>query len=125
MSKRDTILIVDDETEICSILQKVLNQEGYYTLAAQSGPEVLKLLRKEKIDLLLLDLKMPGMDGFQIMEEIKKSQLKKSPAVLILTAHGSLSSAREAMARGAIDYITKPFDLEEVKAIVREALSDR
>ena len=124
MPKEYTILIADDEVELCHILKKVLDKAGYNTLTATGGQQALELLQSEKIDLLILDLKMPGLDGIGVLTELSKRALKSSPKVVVVTAHGSLSSAREAMSLGAVDYMTKPFDLEVVKAVVREALSD-
>ena len=118
------ILIVDDEPELCDVLKKVLCKEGYRVLTATTGEKALALLKKEAIQLLLLDLKMPGMDGLEVLKKIHQGFTKPAPQVVILTAHSSLSSAREAMELGAIDYLTKPFDLDEVKAVVKEALSE-
>lgn len=121
-----TILVVDDEPELCNVLKKVLTKEGYHVLIATSGHQALSLLKNEgNIRLILLDLKMPVMGGLDLLKKMKGSGKKKLPAVIILTAYGSLSSAREAMELGAVDYLTKPFDLEDVKAAVKEALGER
>lgn len=122
-----TILVVDDEPELCNVLKKVLTKEGYRVLIATSGRRTLSLLKKEKdIRSILLDLKMPGIDGLDLLKKMKTFWgRRKRPAVIILTAYGSLSSAREAMELGAVDYLTKPFDLEDVKTAVKEALGER
>jgi DNA-binding response OmpR family regulator len=124
MTASPTILVVDDEPELCDVLKKVLTKEGYCVLIATSGHRGLSLLKKEKdIRLILLDLKMPAIDGLDLLKKMKKSWgRRKRPAVIILTAYGSLSSAREAMELGAVDYLTKPFDLKDVKRAVKEAL---
>lgn len=124
MPDESTILVVDDEAELCDILKKVLTKEGYHTLTARTGKRALTLLKQEDVRLILLDLKMPGMDGLEILGKIKKMKDRPTPVVVILTAHGSLSSAREAMQLGAVDYITKPFDLDMIKAVVKEALGE-
>lgn len=117
------ILIVDDEPELCKVLKKVLEKEGYRVLTATKGQKALSLLKKEKIHLLLLDLKMPDIGGLELLKRIRgKGKIKNPVPAVILTAYGSLSSAREAMELGAVDYLTKPFDLDEVKSIVREVL---
>lgn len=115
------ILVVDDEPDLCKTLKKVLGKEGYQVLTATSGLEALKIMKREKIDLLLVDLKMPGIDGIEVLRRSKKA--KRTVPSVILTAHESLSSARESMALGAIDYLTKPFDLKEVLSVVKEALA--
>ena len=128
------VLVADDEVELCNVLKKTLLKEGYRVVTANTGRQVLALLKKEPIQLLLLDLKMPGMDGLETLRKIRSAEhlkkgrgLQNSPTipVVILTAHGSLSSARAAMELGAVDYVTKPFDLNVVKAVVREALGEK
>lgn len=125
MSDQRTILVVDDEPGLCKILKKALSRAGYQVLTASTGRKALALLNKEKIDLLFLDLKMPDLGGLDVLKKIRGGRVKKTlvPTV-ILTAYGSLSSAREAMALGAIDFLTKPFDLGEVLTLVKEALGE-
>lgn len=126
MSSFPLVLIADDEPELCNVLKKTLIKEGYQVLTANTGTRALALLKKEKIRLLLLDLKMPRMSGLEVLKKIRMAQKgQPSVPVVILTAYGSLSSAREAMKLGAVDYLTKPFDLNVVKAVVREALGER
>ena len=103
MTSSPTILIVDDEPELCAVLEKTLKKEGYHALTATTGRRALALLKKEKVHLLLLDLKMPDMGGLDLLKKIRgkeaapKGKKKKGVPVVILTAYGSLSSAREAM----------------------------
>jgi DNA-binding NtrC family response regulator len=118
MSK--TILVVDDEKEICTVLSDNLSQEGYRVFTANSGKTALELVKKEKPDLVLLDIRMPEMDGIEVLRRIKK--MKKEIVVIMLTAYGTLETARKAMKLGAYDYITKPFDLFSLKSIVKEGL---
>jgi two-component system response regulator AtoC len=115
-----TILVVDDEPEICDLLQNFLTQEGYQVSTAQNGREAISLGKQNRFDLALLDIKMPGMDGIELFHELKK--VKKDLEVIILTGHGTLRTAKDAMGLGAYDYLTKPFDLRLVKDIIREAL---
>lgn len=120
MEATPTILVVDDERELCAILKKTLSREGYRVLTATSGLAALKIIKKEKVNLLLVDLKMPRMDGLEFLKRAKKG--KCAVTTIMLTAYGSLSSAREAMGLGVCDYLTKPFDLKEVVTLVKEAL---
>ena len=117
------ILIVDDEKDSCEILAEILSDEGYETFSARSGRSALVKVEKEKPDLVLLDIKMPQMDGIEGLERIKK--IDKGIAVIMITAYGALNTARGAMRLGAYDYITKPFDVNLIKGIVKEALSGR
>ena len=117
------ILIVDDEKDTCEILAEILSDEGYETFSARSGRSALVKVEKEKPDLVLLDIKMPQMDGIEGLERIKK--IDKGIAVIMITAYGALNTARGAMRLGAYDYITKPFDVNLIKGIVKEALSGR
>ena len=115
-----TILIVDDEKEICTVLSDSLSQEGYRVFTAQNGKTALQLARKEKPDLILLDIKMPIMDGIEVLRRIKK--MKRKIAVIMITAYGNLETARKAMKLGAYDFVTKPFDLFFLKSLVQEVL---
>jgi len=117
------ILIVDDEAAIRLFLSEELTQAGYCVHTAASGEEALVQLRSESIDLVLLDLKMGGMDGLQVMEEIERHPL--SPVIIILTAYASLESAVGAMRRGGHDYLTKPCRTEELLASVEKGLARR
>lgn len=122
MTRLPTILIVDDEVALCKVLQKTLAREGYSCLIAKDGLEALKIIKKQKINLILLDLQMPYMNGLEFLQ--KATKINKLPPTIILTAYGSLSSAREAMQLGATDYLTKPFDLNEVVRVVKENLKE-
>ena len=117
---RHTILVVDDEKEICDLFQDFLTQEGYQVFTATNGVEAISLGTQNSFDLALVDIKMPGMDGIEAFCELKK--VKKDMEVIILTGYGTLKTAKEAMRLGAYDYLTKPFDLGLVKNIIREAL---
>ncbi|MBU4491642.1 MAG: response regulator [Euryarchaeota archaeon] len=122
-SKRGSILVVDDEAGVCDVLQKILAQDGYDVSTATSGTRALTLMKKSPADLVLLDIKMPKMDGIETLRKLR--EFNKDAVVVILTAYGTLSTAREAMQLGAYDYITKPFDVEFVKTMVREGLEER
>lgn len=120
MRDKNSILVIDDEKGICAFFEKVLTKEGYRVLTALSGDRGLAIIKMEKPDMVLLDLKMPGMDGIEVLRQIKK--IDKNIVVIILTAYGTMETARMAMRLGAFDYLTKPFDLEYVKAVVKDGL---
>jgi DNA-binding NtrC family response regulator len=115
-----TILIVDDEKDFCTVLSDSLSQDRYRVVTAFNGKTALQLAKKEKPDLILLDIKMPGMDGIEVLKKIKK--MRKEIAVIMFTAFGTLETAREAMKLGAYDYVTKPVDLFFLKSLVKEVL---
>lgn len=114
------ILVIDDEEHMCWALEKGLRQEGYQVLTATRSKQGLELLRKEIPSLVILDLKMPEMDGLEVL--VKAKDLMPKLPVIMITAHGTIDTAIEAMKLGAADYITKPFDLDELKLVVRQAL---
>jgi DNA-binding NtrC family response regulator len=115
-----TILIVDDEKDLCTILSDSLSRDRYRVVTAFNGKMGLQLVEKEKPDLILLDIKMPGMDGIEVLRKIKK--MKKEIVVIMFTAYGTLETARKAMKLGAYDYVTKPVDLFFLKSLVKEVL---
>ena len=114
------ILVIDDEERLCWALEKGLRQEGYQVITATRGKEGLELIQNETPSLVILDLKMPDMDGLEVL--VKAKDLIPKLPVIMITAHGSIDTAIEAMKLGAVDYITKPFDLDELKIIVKQAL---
>ncbi|WP_027355721.1 sigma-54-dependent transcriptional regulator [Desulfofundulus thermocisternus] len=115
------VLVIDDEKGMCWALRKALEDEGHEVITAYSGSEGLNLLAKEEVDLVLLDIKMPGMSGLEVLEHIRKKD-EKLP-VIIMTALSSLPTALEALQRGASGYVTKPFQLNNLKETINKALS--
>ena len=116
------ILIVDDESGIRSVLSRVLRKE-HETLEASDGLEALRLVEEFLPDVTICDLKMPEMDGLEVLRRLRESE--RDTVVVVLTAHGSIETAVEAMKLGAFDYLRKPFDIDEVKVVVEKALSLR
>lgn len=116
----ETVLIVDDEKNYPPILSAVLEEEGFETLTAYSGEEALSVLKNSDVDLVLTDMKMPSMDGIELLERIKE----KDPGlpVIMMTAHGTVEKAVEAMQKGAYNYILKPFDNERLVIYVNKAI---
>ncbi len=116
MSKKQ-ILIADDDPSIRLLLKNFLESEGYDTSEAKSGGEVLRVLPELTPDLLIMDLRMPEWDGIEVMKKLGEQNLKVP--VLLMTAHGTSNSAIQAIQLGAFDYITKPFELDDVLLTVR------
>jgi DNA-binding NtrC family response regulator len=120
---RPSILVVDDERDICRALEFLLSREGYIVDTALSGEEGLNKIKKKDFDLLLTDLKMEGMDGIQLLERTK--EVSPSTVVVIMTAYASVENAVEAMKKGAADYIVKPFVNEDVKLRLKRLLEHK
>lgn len=118
-----TILIIDDDISLRRVLEYNLQEEGYEVLAAANGAEGLELFERHNPALVITDLKMPGMSGFEVLAAIKE----RSPEtlVMVITAFGAVETAVEAMRLGAYDYVTKPFNRDELKLIVKKALQLR
>lgn len=114
------ILVIEDNEDLSFTISKVLQKEGFKLFTAKSGEEGLLLFRKEIVDLLLLDLKLPKMNGLEVLSRIK--EMDPDLAVIMMTASTDVKPAIEAMKRGATDYLMKPFELDELKLVVRKAL---
>lgn len=115
------VLIVDDEPDVLKMLKMVLELEGYETLLASDGQTALRRIELEEPDLVLLDIMMPVLDGWGVLEKLQKASLRKLPKVIILTAKGERSMER-AMELGASRYLSKPFETEDLLASVRDVL---
>lgn len=110
------ILVVDDDPIARDVVFSILSKEGYSVTSAKDGFEAIDFLRKEKYDLLITDLVMPGIDGIELIKSALK--INSNMATVIITAFGTLDSALKAIDLGAYDYITKPFKIEEVLFLV-------
>lgn len=113
------ILISDDDKNVRKVLMNELSEEGFSVDDTESGIKTMELLEKEEYDVLLLDLNMPGLGGMEVLKKIKNLEIPTE--VIILTGHGTVSNAVEAMKLGAYDFLTKPFNLEELKAVIEKA----
>ena len=114
------ILIIDDERPIRSTLREILEYEKYKVSDAENGEEGLKLIEKEKFDLVLCDIKMPKMDGIEVLEKVMEKQ--SDLPVVMISGHGNIETAVEAIKMGAFDFISKPLDLNRLLVTVRNAL---
>ena len=123
LPEKKQVLIVDDEPNLRKILSAQLSRDGYDVLAAEDGEKGLAMLREHHIDLVITDLKMPKVDGMTLLREALREE-PQLPIVMI-TAHGTVDTAVEALKIGAFDYLTKPFDKDEVRQIVAKALKTR
>ncbi|HBF13008.1 MAG TPA: DNA-binding response regulator [Deltaproteobacteria bacterium] len=116
------ILVVDDEEVIVKALVKYLTQEGFDVESAPDGPQAIEMCKDKHFDLILTDLKMPSMDGIELIKEAKK--ISPDLSFIVMTGHGSINNAVQAMKVGAFHYITKPFELEDVKHTILKALEN-
>jgi DNA-binding NtrC family response regulator len=119
----EKILIVDDELNMRLVLEALLKKEGYDVASAADGIEALKVLKHDDIEVVVTDLKMPGLDGMGLLERMARDY--PSTPVIIITAHGTIATAVDALKKGAFDYITKPFDQDELKSVIHKAINTR
>jgi len=117
----ETVLIVDDEKNYPPILSAILEEEGYETLTANNGIAALEIVQNSDIDLVLTDMKMPLMDGIELLERVKS--IDPELPVIMMTAHGTVEKAVEAMQKGAYNYILKPFDNQRLVIYVKKAMA--
>ncbi len=118
-----TILVVDDDEQMQFFLREALERQGYAVVVKGSAEDALDSLKTDNFDLMLLDVRLPGMSGLAAVEEILKIDAKIP--IIVMTAHGTRDSAIEAMRRGAYDYFTKPFRLDEMEIVIRRALEKK
>ncbi|MEJ2589265.1 MAG: sigma-54 dependent transcriptional regulator [Deltaproteobacteria bacterium] len=118
----DTILIVDDEKNYLVVLEALLSGEGYEIITSEAAAGALETLREADIDLVITDMKMPGMNGMALLEACKKA--KPDIPVIMMTAYGTIEMAVEAMKKHAYDYIQKPFENEQLKLTIKKALEN-
>lgn len=122
MSSKSKILVTDDEKSIRNALREILEFEGYTVLEAENGESALKTIGGENIDLVMLDIKMKGMDGIEVLSEIKK--MEKDLPVIMISGHGTIKIAVEATRSGAYDFLEKPPDLNRLLISIRNALKN-
>jgi DNA-binding NtrC family response regulator len=118
-AKRTRLLLVDDEESYVNVLSKRMTKRNFEVSSALSGAQAIRIMRKQDFDAVVLDLKMEDMDGIEVLK-ILKTMAPELP-VIMLTGHGSETAAREGIAFGAFDYLTKPCDLDELIEKIRAA----
>ena len=116
-----TVLVVDDDPEMTSIIQKVLVREEYEVLTAENGEEAMSVLQSHPAQVVIADWKMPVCDGMRLIERIRRQGPQTK--VIMITAFGEVDDYLEAMNRGAFEFLSKPLNIDELKALVRRALS--
>ena len=116
---RIKVMMVDDEVRFRETTAKILERKGFQTTVAGSGEEAVDILAREHQDVVVLDIRMPGMDGHAALEKIKEIDPKAQ--VIMLTGHGALDSARESLKHGAFDYLTKPCDIDRLASRINDA----
>ena len=117
------VLVVDDEINMQVVLRAMLKKEGYEVLTARDGLEALKILAGTEVDVVVTDLKMPRLDGMGLLERVMEDY--PSTPVIMITAHGTVATAVDALKKGAFDYVTKPFEQDELKNVVLKAVKTR
>ncbi|WP_374721270.1 response regulator [Peribacillus tepidiphilus] len=116
----EKLLIVDDQFGIRILLNEVFQKEGYLTFQAANGIQALDIVSNHSPDLVLLDMKIPGMDGIEILKRMKK--IDPDIQVIIMTAYGELDMIQEAKDLGALTHFAKPFDIDDMRKVVRQYL---
>lgn len=114
------VLVVDDEQDVRETLETVLRKLDYNPMVAAGGEEALDIIRNQKVDVVLSDLYMPGMNGIELLKRVKAA--KKNIVFLMITAHPTIETAVDAIKKGAYDYLTKPFHIEEVRIKISRAM---
>ena len=117
-----TILVIDDERNMRWVLERALTKAGYDVVTAERGEQGIQQFALYAVDLVLLDLKMPGMDGMTVLRELRRQN--RAVPILLLTAYATVPTAVEALRIGANDYLRKPFDVETVLATVNRYLAE-
>lgn len=119
----ETILVIDDDAFIRELLSEFLTKQGYKVLLAESGDKALEMLEPGTVQVALIDLKMPGIDGVETMKGIKTRDA--GVLIILMTGYPSIESAVEALRNGAYDYVIKPFKLNELKATIEHAINEQ
>lgn len=117
-----TILVIDDQPGIRRLLTEVLQDEGFHVITAANGYEGIQLAQNSNPNVILMDMKMPGMDGIEALRELKRQG--QGDQVIMMTAYGELDMVNEAREAGMRDYITKPFDIMSLCRIIHDSIGD-
>ncbi|MDY7033349.1 MAG: sigma-54 dependent transcriptional regulator [Thermodesulfobacteriota bacterium] len=125
MTKKPRILVVDDEVAMRESLRDWLMEDGYDVGLAASGEEAVDMAKEKNWDIVLLDLKMPGIDGLETLTKLKQKDVNPDAEILIMTAYATIDTAVQAMKEGAFDYLVKPFDPDEVEMHIKKIVSHK
>src|SRR5918996_1427496 len=117
---QERILIVEDEPDLSEVFVDVLTMDGYEVSTAANGEIAMHMLSENSYDLVLTDLYLPKADGFQVLAHLQR--VSSSTSAIVMTGHGSIESAVEAMKKGAVDYLTKPVTFDQLRIVVKKAL---
>ncbi|PNV87734.1 MAG: Fis family transcriptional regulator [Desulfobacteraceae bacterium] len=117
MKEDARVLVVDDEPMVCLALTNWLEEENYFAQAVEDGPQAVQAVREENWDIVLLDLRMPGMDGMEVLKQVK--EIAPQTVVIMMTAYASIPGAVQAMQEGAYDYIVKPLDVDQLTLMLK------
>jgi DNA-binding NtrC family response regulator len=117
MKEDARVLVVDDEAMVCLALTNWLEEENYFAQAVEDGPQAIKAVREENWDIVLLDLRMPGMDGMEVLKQVK--EIAPQTVIIMMTAYASIPGAVQAMKEGAYDYIVKPLDVDQLTLMLK------
>ena len=120
MEGRRSILLVDDDKEYCKAMAKMLERSGYSITVAADGRQALDFLSEKPFDLILSDLRMPRVDGIELMDEIRRKRIKTT--VVFLTGYGEVESYMDLMNKGAFEYLNKPADIGEILRVTKRAI---
>jgi len=123
MSEKQSILLVDDDEQLCTSIGRMFERSGYKVTTAHDGREALDVLSDDNIDLVISDLRMPNVDGIELMEEIKRKKI--DVPIIFLTAYGEIESYMDLMNMGAFEYLNKPLDVKEILRTARKVLAER
>lgn len=118
----ESLLIVDDDVKLCEALSEELAEIGYKVTSVNSADSALSFLETDQVDLILLDLKMPEKDGFYVLNKLRESG--KNIKVIVLTAYADIKSAIDSAKLGAADFVSKPYDLDELIITIRKVLQN-
>lgn len=124
-SRTKTILVVEDEADVLTLVSRTLELEGYHVLQATDGEAGLRLLAENQVDLVLLDLLLPVLDGWTVLQRIKQNPELRATAVIVFTASASPQRSEDALKMGASAYLLKPLDLDDLLKTVRRVLRGR
>ena len=123
MSSKGRVIVIDDEVNAAAALETLLKEDGYEVWRAHDARTGLQLLEKEEPDVVLTDLRMPGMDGLELLARVK--QIRPETMVILMTAYGTVKTAVKAMKLGAEDYLGKPIDVEELEVVLQKVLEKK